>query len=239
MPVNAVMPMGGMLPEHASCFRWISRVFLILAVLRWLEPVAGGAISVDPPPLNKLAGRPDLRVMALLLLFFFGCRGGGREEEPVVVSPLLRAVEAVRPLSSVPTVVGLRIRHPPWWQPASASSPSHPLVEWRPIGVVAFVSADVFYSSRHRSHMGGSRSSPRRSHPLSLACSWRGSSGGFPAPSGVVPGGGETGSRRRFPGTELLFSFVIWGPFYKNPGPSCVSLLVWGPGARCNLLWVN
>lgn len=238
MPVNGAMPMGGMLPEHASCFRWISRVFLPLVVLRWLEPVAGGAISVDPP-LNKLAGRPDLRVMALLLLFFFGCHGGGREKQHVLVSALLRAVEAVRPLSSVPTVVGLRIRRPPRWQPASTSSPSYLLVEWRPTGVKAFVIADVFYSSWHRSHVGGSRSSPRRSQPLSPACSWRGSSGGFPAPSGVVPGGGETGSRRRFPGTGLLFSFVIWGPFCKNPGPSCVSLIVWGPGARCNLLWIN
>lgn len=48
-----------------------------------------------------------------------------------------------------------------------------------------------------------------------------GSQSEFPTASGVVPDSAGPRYRRRFLMTELLFSFVMWGPFVKSKTWSC------------------
>lgn len=105
-------------------------------VLRWSEPVLEDRFFVapPPPPLKKARGSSDLKALVLPLLFLFGCRGGGEEEDRLSVAALFRVVEVVRSLSSILVVFRMRL----WRSPVHASSSLHPLVEWRPIGVVVF-----------------------------------------------------------------------------------------------------
>lgn len=65
--VSGSMPMGRLLPMHASCIRPLATTTLLLAVLRWSESKAEGVFFVGSP-INKLAVSPDLQVGALCLV---------------------------------------------------------------------------------------------------------------------------------------------------------------------------
>lgn len=246
MPVNGDMPMGGRWPMHVSCIWRLLEMVLLLAELRWSETQAKGVNFIDLP-VNKLAVRPDLEVMKPFLPSFLCRHGGGREVKLDMVEALLQAALSVRSWSFIAVVLGERCWRPPWcstlrvvdlasrW-PVSSPLLPHLLVERRPFGVSVFVNADAPFSSRPRCQKGGSRAPTRRPQcPFPPVSSWHGCSGGFPVPSGEVPGGGELGPGWELIGTELQFSFVIWGPFCIFPGLVCNFLFLWGPAVCCTL----
>lgn len=69
-----VMPKGSMLPEHASCVRWLVAVAILSLVLRRAKPEMGGQ-GTAAYPVNKLAGASDLTTLVSISLLL-SHRGG-------------------------------------------------------------------------------------------------------------------------------------------------------------------
>lgn len=208
MPVVGVMPMGGKLLEHASCIRWISTELLRLELLRWSEPVAGGAISVEPP-LNKLAS-------SLVR---------GRAGRLKLASGAVMAAERKRRTRGR-LMLADRVRAKSRW--------SSRCWRWRlPCGrwpAVNDMPPPLLAEGRHPYFLPAGVPSGRQiCSRLKAMVLYHGS---LVAPNGEVPGDGEVKLDRRRR-TRSLFPFPVWGPsckvqglvcnFQFSQGPTCIS----------------
>lgn len=225
------MPMGGMRLVQASYDQWLAAVMLLFVVLRWPEPEAEGVLA-GVPPLNKLAGVPDLVLDFILSCFSLSYHGGGQKEEGGRGSNY-RTIH-VRPWSPIFAATGRGFR--------CRSEPSvvlitvllHLMVEGRPLGVSAMETGS-FISSRPSSQKGGSLvgASAWYFHCLPPVLCRRCCSHSS-APSGLVPGGGGIGPGTKLATrTRLRFSFVLWGPICKVCGLSCNFQFLLGPYVNC------